>query len=124
MLDMIVRKRNLNINSSEVQLAICYGGADVKRWVTRFVRILITAPEYVEGFRKARFTEQDVRHWLTHDAWALAAVEEPWQGQLSQWAWKRMLALGYFTQSGSEETSYYLSEKAIKLCNFKSLNWQ
>ncbi len=121
---MIIRKRKINIDDAEVQLAISFGNADIKRWCTRFVRILVYDPEQMEYWQKATFSEGDIRHWMAKDAFCLATIEEPWQGQLTQWGFRQMVKRGYFVQSGDDPNKYYFSQKALKLANFKSLNWQ
>ncbi len=120
---MIVRKRAINTSNAEVQISISYSSADIKKWMQRFVRILIKTPDAVEYWRGQTLTENEVRYWLEHDGRAFLAIEKPWNTQLSQWAFKQMITAGYLTQSGNEENKYYFSEKSLKFVDGKGVEW-
>ena len=119
---MIVRKRNINPNSLDVQLHLSFGAPDIKEWVRMYVRIVFRSPEYLAERRAWTMSESDLRYWMEHDPHILGNYEEPWKSQLSQWAFRRMIALGYFSQSGKNDSEYLLTEKSVKLVDYRKAN--
>ncbi len=120
---MIVRKRAINTSNAEVQISISYSSADLKKWMQRFVRILVKTPDAVPYWKEQTMAEGEFRYWFEHDPHCFLNVEDPWRTQLSQWAFKQLLKLGYITPSGNDENKYFLSEKSLKFADGKSVEW-
>lgn len=119
---MITRKRKINPNATEVQLAISFSLADVRRWLELYVDLFLSPltqhekrETTLERARSWKETEDNLRYWLEHDKNVFANYEEPFRSQLSCWAWCQIVSKGYLTPSGTKEGEYLPTEKLLKL---------
>ena len=76
---MVLRNRNINLKSDDVQLAVSFGLPDVKALLKLYVGICD------KGNGVEPQPEDWIRYWLEHDYKAFAGWPEKWRVQLSGW---------------------------------------
>lgn len=120
---MITRKQRINPNATEVQVAVSYGAADIRRFVGNFMRPSLFGPpdkimypdEFVKDWRTYDFAEQELRYTFEVHPAIFGNYEQPWRNQLSGWAFQQCIRLGYIVASAAVEGRYYFSPKAIDM---------
>ncbi len=119
---MIIRKNNLNVNSKEVQFAICYSVADVKSFLKRLISTMYSPQTSEVGLNlllKDLITEREIRQVAERAEWAFANFEQPWRSQLSGWLWASIIREGFVQKSASNEFGYFFSAKSLELVKVK-----
>lgn len=110
---MIVRKSNINPKAREVRLTMAFGSPDSKAWLKDILQVFAGGMTEDEG-RRLPFDEVSMRLTLERSKFNVIS-EDRWLHQLSGWAWAQWVSLGYLTESGTKEGTYYPSRKALEL---------
>lgn len=102
---MILRKRKIDEQADELQLAICYNRSDLLRWCRCLYLTLSVNPgslkfpwtqgEIIDFFYNAIFTDFKQKH----------------RKSLSRWACSSAIRHGFFWQDLKHPENYYLSER-------------
>lgn len=112
----------MNVNSKEVQFAICYSVADVKSFLKRLISTMYSPQTSEVGLNlllKDLITEREIRQVAERAEWAFANFEEPWRSQLSGWLWASIVREGFVQKSASNEFGYFFSPKSLELVKVK-----
>ncbi len=113
---MIERKNTINPSADCVQITFSYSGADVRHWMRIFNRQASGNDFLLEDeARRLVLTEADFTRWLRSLPEGFYAIEQPWAGQLSRWAFAQSVKLGYFAEAEGKPGHYRLTDKALKL---------
>lgn len=113
---MIERRNAINPQAEVVQITFSYSRADIKRWVRVFVREVCGRDGLLEPeARQLTMTELDFTRWLCNHPLAFCAIEQPWAGQLTRWAFVQAVTLGYLAKAEGKPGFYSLTAKALKL---------
>lgn len=113
---MVERKNNINPQAEVVQISFSFSRADIKRWMSVYVREMC-APDGLreDEARRTAVTEVDISRWLCNHPLAFCAIEQPWSYQLARWAFTQAVKLGYLAEVEDKPGYYRLTAKSLKL---------
>ena len=108
---MIVRKRSINPNRTEIAIQTSFGTPDAKRLCVRYLELL-AQPLGNEWALQQPISEQGFLHWLEHCPFVEYA--QPTRSQLARWAFVQAITNGFLNQSANDRNVYFLSDVLTK----------
>lgn len=113
---MIQRRNSINPQSACVTITISYSKADIRQWARLLLRQASGETGLLEDeARKLTFSGIDYNRWTINCPEMFYNIEQPWAGQLGQWAFAQSVKLGYFAEVEGKPGHYRLTDKALKL---------
>ena len=102
---MIVRKKHINTDANEIQLAISYGKPDVKEWC----RDLYAKIAYWPKVLAMTWSQEEIISYFCQNCFS--GYQQKYREQLARWATAAAIREGYFVEDVILPRTYKLSDK-------------
>lgn len=101
---MIVRKRNINVEADEIQLAISYGKPDIKEWCRELYAKIACWPKVLA----MTWSQEEIISYFSQNCFS--EFQPKYRVQLARWATAAAIRAGYFVEDVILPRTYKLSE--------------